>query len=185
MDQAYQLLKDNLSFELTEKWLKLGKRNIRLINKFFKVNKNKLSVYEKKRITSTLGILKALNTKINQLRKKGRGTALSSQEEIRIRWEDLETAFQNRIKTGSIVNLTHIDLKHFLEDAKLLTIKKINCVLKKNPNLKINVILYGKFKTLVEGKMNEAIKHFNTKNDIISKSTDLDAWYDEKVKDQL
>ena len=42
MDQAYQLLKDNSSFELTEKWLKLGKRNIRLINKFLKVNKNKL-----------------------------------------------------------------------------------------------------------------------------------------------
>ena len=38
---------------------------------------------------------------------------------------------------------------------------------------------------LVEGKMDEAIKHLNTKNDIISKSTDLDAWYDEKVKDQL
>ena len=43
-----------------------------------------------------------------------------------------------------------------MEDAKLLTIRKIN-----------------------------SIKHFNTKNDIISKSTDLDAWYDEKVKDQL
>ena len=57
--------------------------------------------------------------------------------------------------------------------------------MKQNPNLKINVILYGKFKTLVEGKIDEAIKHFNTKNDIISKSTDLDAWHDEKVKDQL
>ena len=33
--------------------------------------------------------------------------------------------------------------------------------------------------------MDEAIKYFNTKNDIISKSTDIDAWYDEKVKDQL
>ena len=95
MDHAYQLLKDNASCKLTEKRLKLGKRNIRSINKFFKVNKNKLSVYEKKRITTTLGILKALNTEINQPRKKGRGKALSSQEERRkrIRLEDLETAF--------------------------------------------------------------------------------------------
>ena len=75
MDQAYQLLNDNSSFELSEKWLEFGKQNIRLINKFFKVNKNKLSVYEKKKITSTLGILKAFNTEIKQLRKKGRGTA--------------------------------------------------------------------------------------------------------------
>ena len=91
MDQAYQLLKFNSSFELYEKWFKFGKRNISLINKFLKVNKNKLSVYEKMRITSTLGILKALNTKIIQLRKKGRGTTLSSQEKRRrIRWEDLD-----------------------------------------------------------------------------------------------
>ena len=33
--------------------------------------------------------------------------------------------------------------------------------------------------------MDEAMKYFNTKNEIISKSTDLDAWYDETVKDQL
>ena len=124
-DQTYQLLKYNSSFELYEKWLKFGKRNIRLINKFFKVNKNKLSVYHKMRITSTLGILKALNTQINQLQKQGRGTALSSQEKRRrIRWQDLETAFQNRVKTGSIVNLAHIDSKKILENAKLSTIKK-------------------------------------------------------------
>ena len=103
------------------------------------MNKNKLSVYENKRITFTLGILKAFKTKINQLRKKGRGTALPSKEERRrIRLEDLETAFQNRIKIGSIVNLAYIDLKHFLEDAKLLTFKKIKNVLKQYPNLKIN-----------------------------------------------
>ena len=101
-------------------------------------------------IAPTLGILKAFNTKINHLRKKGRGTALSSQEERSMRWEDLETAFQNRIKTDSIVNLVHVDLKHFLEDAKLLTSKRINSVLKQYPNLKINVILYGELKTLVE-----------------------------------
>ena len=51
--------------------------------------------------------------------------------------------------------------------------------------MKINVILYEKFKTLVEGKLDEPIKYFNTKNDIISQSTDLDAWYDEKVKDEV
>ena len=33
--------------------------------------------------------------------------------------------------------------------------------------------------------MDESIKYFKKKNDIISQSTDLDAWYDEKVKDQL
>ena len=154
MNQAYQLLKYNSSFEFYEKWLKFGKRNICLINKFFKVNKNKLSVYERMRITPTLAILKAFNTKINQLGKKGRGTALWSQEERRrIKWEDSETTFQNRIKTGFIVNLAHIKLKHFLVDAKLLTIKKINSALKQYPNLKIKVILYGKFKTLAEEKI--------------------------------
>ena len=49
--------------------------------------------------------------------------------------------------------------------------------------MKINVILYGKFKTSVIEKMNEVIKYFNTKNDIIPQSKDLDAWYDERVKD--
>lgn len=43
----------------------------------------------------------------------------------RISWSNMESAFSDRIRTGCINNLTHIDPRYFFNDAKSLFIKKV------------------------------------------------------------
>ena len=70
---------------------------------------------------------------ISELRKKDK----------KIRWDYIETAFHNRIKTISIVNFEHKDLKLFFEYTKQMVVKKFKNILKQYKSLKVNVILHG------------------------------------------
>ena len=68
----------------------------------------------------------------------------------KIGWDYIETAFHNRIKTIFIV------------------VKKIENILKQYKSLKVNVILYNKFRAMGDGEIIEDAKHFQTANEIIS-----------------
>ncbi|CAG5090560.1 Protein of unknown function [Cotesia congregata] len=54
-------------------------------------------------------------------------------------------AFQNCIKTGSIINEGHIDLRNFLHDAKKMLIEKIQTTLKSEGSIKVSTTLICKF----------------------------------------
>ena len=60
-----------------------------------------------------------------------------------------------------------------------MIIKKIFNILKQYKSLKVNVILYGKFRAIVDGKIIEDVKHFQTANEIILE------WFDKKIEVQL
>ena len=49
----------------------------------------------------------------------------------------------------------------------------------------LNVILCGKFRAIMDGKIIEDVKHFQTANEIILPSTDLIDWFDRIIEDQL
>ena len=65
---------DDVRVDKIIKLLNFGTENIRLLNKILRYNRNS-SVGEKTRIPITIGVLKAYNKKIKQLKKKGRGIA--------------------------------------------------------------------------------------------------------------
>ena len=44
----------------------------------------------------------------------------------RVKWVELEQAFQNRISTSVVSNIKHIDVDNFLDDACTLFISKVN-----------------------------------------------------------
>lgn len=43
----------------------------------------------------------------------------------RVQWRDLESAFQSRIRTGVVINLTHKDLNKFFDDAKQMFLSRV------------------------------------------------------------
>lgn len=121
MEQAYTILRSGKkpNIKECEKWLKFGEKNVHLIEQILK-NKS-AAVSEKMCLISVLGLLKMFQGKIKQLRKKGEGVSstVTRQNEVkRIIWQDLESAFENRIITGSVVNLVHKDMLQFLNDSK-------------------------------------------------------------------
>lgn len=113
-----------------------------------------LTVHVKQRIIHAISSVESVNMKLSKVVKIGRGfknvkNFNDSKLDHWIQWIDIENAFKNRMRTGLIVNLQHIDLKKFLEDSSNLFEKKIKKFLMLNNNknaLKVNAILLCKFK---------------------------------------
>ncbi|XP_043285742.1 uncharacterized protein [Venturia canescens] len=182
MKKAYKLLK-NASGDQVDKWMKYGTRNIKLLNKILK--NCDLSSGEKTKIQTTISLLISLREKFKNDQRRGGNIGAREKTTDRIRWVDLETAFNSRIRTGAVVNLLHKDLRSFLYDAKVSTVKRLANLIQKVGNLKVNVVLACEFSTMKNGEIIEEKKFFNTRNEAILAATDIKRWFDENVTDQL
>ncbi|XP_053592969.1 uncharacterized protein LOC128667335 [Microplitis demolitor] len=100
-----------------------------------------------------------------------------------IKWQDLENAFSNNIKTGSIINRSHTDLRDFLNASRDIVLDKIQEMLENVAGVKVNVELFCKFRknTSVE----EEVKSFNTKSRAILPATSLAEWYTDFVYEKM
>ncbi|CAB0044872.1 unnamed protein product [Trichogramma brassicae] len=118
-------------------------------------------------------------------RYEKRGLGLSD-DEVRIKWEDVKSAFSCRIRTGQIVNFTHKDATAFLEDAFTIFEERIKETLAKHSMIKVNVELAAEYMTLTkDAEVIFGDKYFNTKNEHISQSTDLGEWFTTNVQQSI
>ncbi|CAG5073518.1 Protein of unknown function [Cotesia congregata] len=91
----------------------------------------------------------------------------------RIKWQDLENAFTNNIKTGCIINLTHTDPSAFFEDSREIVIEKVDTMLREVAGLKVSVEWFCKFKNSKADSTIEETKSINAKSREILPSTSL------------
>ncbi|XP_046737970.1 uncharacterized protein LOC124406578 [Diprion similis] len=180
MESAYKMLNKSSPTEI-QKWIKFGTQNIRLLNKILR---KASTMGEKMKIITDIGLLKSLTEKFKRLRTTGDGTRKQRRSD-HVHWEELESAFKGRIRTGSITNLKHKDVERFLEDAKLLAVTKLKNDLKKARSLKVNAILACKFEVKKDDHTVEENKFFNTRNEIILLTTDIKEWFIENVTNRL
>ncbi|CAB0041255.1 unnamed protein product, partial [Trichogramma brassicae] len=80
-------------------------------------------------------------------RYEKRGSGLSD-DEVRIKWEDVKSAFLCRIQTGQIVNFKHKDATAFLEDAFTIFEERIKETLAEHSMIKVNVELAAEYMTV-------------------------------------
>ncbi|CAB0032787.1 unnamed protein product [Trichogramma brassicae] len=72
-----------------------------------------------------------------------------SDDEVRIKWEDVKSAFLCRIQTGQIVNFKHKDdATAFLEDAFTIFEERIKETLAEHSMIKVNVELAAEYMTV-------------------------------------
>uniref|UniRef100_A0ABD2WIY7 Uncharacterized protein n=1 Tax=Trichogramma kaykai TaxID=54128 RepID=A0ABD2WIY7_9HYME len=141
---------------------------------------SRLSRSEKHKYQSQLSHLLSIRTRYEK-----RGSGLSD-DEVRIKWENVKSAYSCRILTGQITNFTHKDAAAFLQDSSSLFDKQIKETLAKHSTIKVNVELVGEFMTLSNnGEFIFSDKYFNTKNEHISQSTDLGEWYMLNVQEPI
>ncbi|CAB0030980.1 unnamed protein product [Trichogramma brassicae] len=118
-------------------------------------------------------------------RYEKRGSGLSD-DEVRIKWEDVKSAFLCRIRTGQIVNFKHKDATAFLEDAFTIFEERIKEALAEHSMIKVNVELAAEYMTVnKDGEVIFGDKYFNTKNEHISRSTDLGEWFTTNVQESI
>ncbi|XP_030751512.1 uncharacterized protein LOC115879024 [Sitophilus oryzae] len=148
--------------------------------------KNASSVAEKQQLQAALINVKTLRQQFKLKQKKGAGlnkkkaTACS-----RVKWEDLHSAFDSRVRTGVIINLHHTDPKLFLNDCKALFKRRIQNMLKKVDALKVNGVFSGEFTINKADQVKTELKYLNTKNGIIYKDYNLDNWFVNHIQNSL
>nr|CAI5852432.1 unnamed protein product [Callosobruchus analis] len=99
-----------------------------------------------------------------------------------VQWEEVESCFNKRIKSGVIANINVKDPIIFLRKAFRSFRVHIRKQLK-NSVIKVNVVFVGVF--IKPQNAETSIKHFVTKSEITDNNTNLKEWYKEHVNDKM
>lgn len=108
-----------------------------------------------------------------------------SKRNLRVRWEDLQSAFENRIRTGIIINITHKQPYAFLEDARHLLAARVKNILKKINLIKVNMTLCCEFIKMVNNEEVSYTKYFSAFNSSIDVATDFKVWYTDLFEEKI
>ncbi|XP_051164946.1 uncharacterized protein LOC127283879 [Leptopilina boulardi] len=101
----------------------------------------------------------------------------------KIKWALTISAFNNRLQTGTVINLSHLDVNEFLDDAFVPFENHIKTCLDTFGPLKVYTVFNAKYKTLLpDGTTEFDIKYFINKSESIFPSTELRDWYNDYVK---
>ena len=65
--------------------------------------------------------------------------------ETSVKWDDVFSAFERRIKSGVITNLEHLDIVSFMKNAQAVFKSKIESSLKEYNALKVNAELAAEY----------------------------------------
>ena len=138
------------------------------------------TIGEKAHITECMAQIKTLRSNFMNV-----GDSNSKKLSMRVRWNSLESAFQSRIQTGVVINLSHKDLNTFLSDCLTIFIRRVYIALKQFPAIKVNTVLSGEFQITKANETLEDLKYINTPNASIYQNTDLNLWFKTHVQDPL
>lgn len=95
-----------------------------------------------------------------------------------MKWGNVTSIFQGRIRTGVIINLKHKDLDQFFSEAFCLFKRRIQKILKTLKLIKLYACLCAEF-VGKPGDQQEIYenKYFNSKSENIDQYTDLNEWF--------
>ncbi len=171
-------------------WIKHVNTSIRQILKFNAKNVL-LPIGTQRKLQTQLSHLKKIRILIKKelVRepfKAGAGNALlPKKRSLRIKWEDVQTAFKSRMRTGIIINLVHKDVLEFFKDAFFMFKNRIVNVLKSHPMLKVNCTFCGEFIIKKRDEEITEFKYFSTRNDILDAGTNLATYFNQYIRDQI
>lgn len=159
-------------------WVQYLRKTIFLVKKYLKLENRNIQNYAK--LESNVAHLKyyhqLFKNHLKTIRIKNR------KNESSLIWQDVESCFKKRIRSGIIVNLKIKDPREFLEKSFRSFSIKIKKELTKSL-LKVNTVLYANFVKTSDGETD--IKHFNTKTSVIDHNTNLKEWFEENVKEKI
>lgn len=176
VNEAFVTIHENINNEDVKKWLLMYQKVSTLFRQLLK--HKKLSSQCKRKIHHQIVKLKTsralLIHKIEPT--SGEGYASTSNEtRSTVEWQDVESAFKNRLLTGVIVNLTKQDLSSFLKNSKAIIHLKFSNIIESFIHVKVNCTLLA---TFVLHEVTEQ-KYFHTVNQILQGLSDLNQWYDD------
>ena len=105
------------------------------------VNNPVRSTVMRQRLLARISVMVTLRSRIEDATRSeivGRGLG---REPERVRYHEVETAFQRRLRTGVISNLRHLELTDFLDEAETVFVREIRRVLQSENTVRVYVLL--------------------------------------------
>lgn len=142
------------------------------------------SVAKKQRMPSgTKASIETIMNKVSEIafRLKRRLADRGKECQDYFKVEEIESLFNNRLRTGIIVNINFIDVNNFLDECKNAVIEYVNIAVQDFKFVKASVTLTGVF----AHSEKEDEKYFPVKYSELCATSDLNTWYEENVKEVL
>lgn len=150
---------------------------LNLCRVYINVAKNDIHPGTKACLISRMCRMKILNVRLHKhISRIGGNVYNKNQSHVgasSLVWEEMESAFQNRILTGVVINVAHMEPRKFLQDAKRLVTRHISELLNIHSSLKVRVVFEGEF--VLRDKV--SVKNFGTRNVKLFQTTNLRNWY--------
>jgi len=137
-----------------------------------RVKRSRLSIGIRQSLVAHIARLENLKDAVH-----GRFVQMGAGYSAGLRWREIDTAFESRIMTGTVINFKHIEPHQFLEDASKIVFERVRSVMQEHDNIKINTVFNGEF---VAGDK-RANKSIATRNYELFQTSDLQEWYESRV----
>ena len=149
-----------------------------------------LTVADRQKLQAAIALIKSVLRLLSEHRVTVVGAGLQANENglqasengPSVSWDDVESAFENRIKTGVITNRRHLDSLKYMKDAKQEFIEEALEIVKKP--LEVNTVLAAEY-AMVKNEETIEIKYFNTKTAPIYSTTNLNEWFVMNVQNPI
>lgn len=144
-----------------------------------------MSRAEKQKCQTYMTKLSWIQVQLDQHLRRGAGLEHHDNIESRVQWRDVDSAFQNRIRTGVIVNIQHIDIQSFMNDAQRVFKSQLQTYLTEHTSAKVNSELVAEFVMQKHGEEVTDVKYFSSESVSIFLSTNLDEWFIANIREPL
>ena len=150
---------------------------IKLLEERSRNKRPRLSIGNRQSLVARIARLEGAKIRLQKQFISSGGEYSGNNNAERLVWREIDTAFENRILTGAVINAHYIEPRQFLEDASSVVLEQVQDVIKIHNCVKINTVFNGEF---VTGDKH-ANKSINTRNYELFRKSDLREWYERHV----
>ncbi|XP_070161381.1 LOW QUALITY PROTEIN: uncharacterized protein [Polyergus mexicanus] len=158
-------------------WAQRCEEFIKQLEEHSRVKRPRLSIGVRQSLVARIARVEGARTRLERRFIHSGGDYSGDNTAERLVWREIDTAFENRILTGAVINADYIEPRQFLEDAKDIVLEHVQKVMERHNNVKVNTVFNGEF---VSGDKS-ANKSVNTKNYELFRTSDLHEWYERRV----
>ena len=158
-------------------WLQRCDEYIESLEEQSRNKRPRLSIGNRQSLVARIARLEGAKTRLQRQFIPSGGNYNNENNAERLIWREIDTAFENRILTGAVINADYIEPRQFLENATDIVIEHVQDCIKIHNCVKVNTVFNGEF---MAGDK-RANKSVNTKNYELFRTTDLREWYERRV----
>ena len=154
-------------------WVQRCDECVQRLEEHSRVKRPRLSIGRKQSVVASIARLLGAKTLLERrFIHFGGGDYTATGSAERLVWREIDTAFENRVLTGVVINANYIEPRQFLKDAGDIVLERVREVLTIRNSVKINTVFNGEFVT-GEKRANKSI---NTRNYELFRTSDLHEW---------